>query len=323
MKNLRSLLPWLSALLLLGITLYLMAFPGGFLTMLFRSFAVQFLFVIAGLAAYWLWRQQLSLVLVALVCIVLLQASLPPLLHFSSPPTEGTEALSVAHFNVLKYNLKRELTVAAARDTNADVLSFQEIDSDWERALVKGLKDQFPYYVSVARDQNCYGLAVFSKYPLKQVEEFYWKEMVNLQGSIQLPDRSIAFIASHTKAPTSPSNFRLRNDHLQLLAQRVRLLSGPTITFGDYNIVPWDPAILDYGQQTELMDSRKNLASTYPSWCAPLAIPLDYIFHSEELRCRAFNTISGTGSDHLGVIGHYDWSETFLTQLQSTNHGRI
>lgn len=307
------------ALLMLGITISLIGFPGGFFTMLFRSFAVQFLLLLGVFSVYWLWRGRLLLIPVSVGCMVALQLCLPPLFDLSSEENPQREALRVAHFNVLKFNLRRQLTVTAAHDTNADILSFQEIDRDWETALINGLSDLFPYHYSIAKDENCYGLAVFSKYPLEDISEFYIAEMPNIQGQIVLPRQRLNFIASHTKAPTSPGYFHLRNRHLKVIAQRAKELEGPIITFGDYNTVPWDPAIDDYRETSRLSDSRKHLAPTYPTWFRPLSIPLDYIFHSRELACLNFSTIPGTGSDHLGVLGKYAWT-TEESPIQTAHH---
>ena len=57
---------------------------------------------------------------------------------------------------------------------------------------------------------------------------------------------------------------------------------------------------------TQLKDSRKDLSATYPAQ-SPLQIPIDYIFHSPELSCEQIKTQGGTTSNHLGIIGYYNF----------------
>ncbi|MBK9504946.1 MAG: hypothetical protein IPO03_06220 [Bacteroidetes bacterium] len=72
------------------------------------------------------------------------------------------------------------------------------------------------------------------------------------------------------------------------------------------NAVPWSEQVETLLKTTQLKDSRKDLSATYPAQ-SPLQIPIDYIFHSPELSCEQFKTQGGTTSNHLGIIGYYNF----------------
>ena len=214
----------------------------------------------------------------------------------------------MAHFNVLKFNNDYQSTVQEALKSNADFVSFQEVSLDWSSALQKGLEQEYPYYHLVPSDQCCFGIAVFSKHPLTGVDTPYIGGIPNISGTIELDDTSIQFVTAHTPSPVGPANYHKRNHHIRQLGKYIEQLEGPVLAIGDFNAVPWDDSVIHFSKKTGLKDSRKELSATYPSWSFIPLIPIDYIFHSKEIRCHSLKTIDSTSSDHYGIVGTYSFS---------------
>jgi len=59
------------------------------------------------------------------------------------------------------------------------------------------------------------------------------------------------------------------------------------------------------------LDSRKTWAPTFPAWFKFAAIPIDHIFHSQDMLCTNFSTIKTTDSDHYGILGEYYINELY------------
>ena len=209
----------------------------------------------------------------------------------------------MAHFNVLYINNDFDPVVEKALEADPDFLSFQEITAEWQTHLACVLNEKYPYAYGAPREDQ-FGLSVFSKYPLTEVVQQNWQGVPSITGKIQHPKGAVAFAASHLNAPMVQSWYSSRNAQLRDIASHLSEIPGPKIAIGDYNTVPWAAQIDTFKTSTRMRDSRKGLDATFPSWF-PSRIPIDYIFHSSELQCLEFKTLSGHSSDHFGIIGKY------------------
>lgn len=286
-------------LVLYGISFWM---PEGFILTLVHSFAIQVLVAGVALSVWLLFQKRWIRSVAATAALVLISLQLPS--WDSTSYSVGTTDLSVAHFNVLKFNEDHHSTIDAALNTGADLVSFQEVDRSWGESLERSLTAEYPYY-SIESREDCYGLAVFSRYPLHDLDVIYFEGFPNIVGDVLVNDTAVHFIASHTRAPLMRSYFNTRNRQLEQITDYLSSIEGPKMAIGDYNFVPWDSRIQRFKSDTNMMDSRSSLTPTYPSGLVIARIPIDYIFHSEELDCLGFEAIEGTSSDHLGVIGQY------------------
>ena len=140
--------------------------------------------------------------------------------------TEG-QPFTVAHFNVLRSNRNYDATIRQALASRADLLSFQEVNQRWANQLTPRLCEEYPYYHVTVETAETQGLAVFSRYPLKEVEVRYWVGTPNIVGTIELTERggtgeetivgdtTVHFVASHTLSPRSERRYRRRNEHIR------------------------------------------------------------------------------------------------------------
>ncbi len=275
--------------------------PTGYITSLLFSFAVQFsVFMGVLVIGYCIFKRWKNALISFFAFMIFFSFYSPFLGGYDQGPTD----LSIAQFNVLKFNKDYESTINAALESDCDLISFQEVDENWEAFLVNGLIDEYPYYQVHSRS-DCYGLAVFSKYPISETEVISYRGFPSLKGVIELKENEVSFIATHTRSPISRNNFNLRNDQIEHLAEEVKNVEGPLVVIGDFNSVPWDQAIDKFKSNTHLEDSRKSITPTYPSFLPIAGIPIDFIFHSKDLKCVGFDSIKSTSSDHYGVIGKY------------------
>lgn len=214
----------------------------------------------------------------------------------------GNKTFKVAHFNVLGSNRHFSEIIKNSMNLDADILSFQEVERAWALQLMDGLEDQYPYFAITEHDVH--GVAIFSKYPITNLETYNWTGEPTLTGDFIYDNKAVHFVATHTLSPRSPQRFENRNEHLSKLADYVNSLEGPILAIGDFNAVPWNKSIQNIKHTTDLIDSRKGIASTYPANYS-IGLPIDYIFHSDELNCINFEVIEAIGSDHKGIYGEY------------------
>ncbi len=163
---------------------------------LLQSFAVHALAGYAGLALlcvlFRAWWWSVSAGGGALVLLLFLHTYIVPI---TSPPTINGQPFTVAHFNVLVSNRQYNHVVQQALASEADLLSFQEVTPQWADQLTERLCEAYPYYQVVTDPRSARGIAIFSRYPLKNVQTRYWADVPNIIGDIDLTHPAAAVVA--------------------------------------------------------------------------------------------------------------------------------
>ncbi|MEK6479488.1 endonuclease/exonuclease/phosphatase family protein [Catalinimonas sp. 4WD22] len=271
---------------------------------LVQSFTFHAMLGYVGLSALFAIFRWKYVTLTAISVSMLLAFHLLPHINngISNEYVMNGNTFKVAHFNVLGSNRHFDDIINNSIKLNADILSFQEVERAWALKLMDGLEHQYPYFAITEHERH--GVAIFSKYPLQDLHTYKWTGEPTLTGNIIYNDKQVHFVTTHTLSPRNPQRYQNRNEHLTKLAEYVKNIDGPVLAIGDFNAVPWNQYIVKIKESTDLVDSRKSIASTYPA-NYPLGLPIDYIFHSDELSCINFEAIEAKGSDHKGIIGEY------------------
>lgn len=297
---------WLIPALLLASALLMLNPMGIYLFDIMQSLAVYGLAGYYMLCAWFLFRKQWIAGFSSLASFLILLGFLLPYLSPEREKLGQDTQLTVAHFNVFKYNTDYDGMVWTAHQTEADLLSFQEVDNAWAGELEAAFAEEYPYYEIMPTERCCYGLAVFSKHPINCLDTLWLGDVPSFSGKIQVRDTSIQFVTAHTSAPTMSRRYNKRREHLQALTRHMETLDGPTLLIGDLNAVPWNSDIRTLRTQGGLHDSRTDISPTFPSWMPFVRVPIDYILHSDDLACVNFSTIKSTRSDHFGIVGEYE-----------------
>ena len=213
--------------------------------------------------------------------------------------------LKIAQFNVLASNKSKKETIQSIIASNATILSIQETNKNWTDSLDKELRHAYPYSIYFPTERCCYGISMLSKVPLMNADITFHGGVPNIEADIYFGNQLTHVISSHTHSPISRSNLLARNQHIADLKKHISKIDSPTIIMGDFNTVPWDDNMIALKETSNLVDSRKSYTSTFPSYLGVGGIPIDYILHSQEIKCTDFKSISIKGSDHRGIIGEY------------------
>ncbi len=231
-----------------------------------------------------------------------------PLQKKEEAAKENTEAdFSVLHFNVKENNKNISSVAESALESNADIVSMQELKETNLQIVDSMLINKYPYSLSDITIKG-FGLTIYSKFPIEDKLVITEHGFPMLTGKIKLDEKYIYFISATTSTPTNDAGYQKQTKQFKLIAEYAQKINGRLIVMGDMNAVPWSEQVKDLLEVTKLKDSRKDLSGTYPAQ-SPLQIPIDYIFHSADLYCEKFSTVSGTTSNHLGIIGYYDFEK--------------
>jgi len=273
---------------------------------LIQSFLFQAMLLYGLLSAYWVYKAHYRVSLVNFVVFFSLLVKVSAPIPTSSEFALGQESIRIMQFNVLTINNRFNSTIRSIQEKDPDFISFQEVSEPWAEALTEGLKENYPHFKIIKHHEASQGIAVFSKYPLSDLEYHEWSGTANISGKVNIGESKINFLSLHTRSPMNKRKWKIRNSHIEAAGNFVAERKGEFLVLGDFNTVPWDSQLNRFRKKTQLKDSRKKLTPTYPAWGPKYVaqIPIDYIFHSKGISCQSLDSVQLT-SDHEAVIGDF------------------
>lgn len=272
---------------------------------LLQSFLFQAMLVYGVLSIGWVIKHHYRLAGINFAIYLLLLFKVNSPIDTTYQLVQSDEQLKILQFNILTTNMAHQETVDRVLQLDPDLISFQEVSLLWADVLEKGLSKKYPFYEVVRNPEGSQGIAIFSKHPIIHPEIHLWSGTVNITGKVKIGAEAINFLCLHTRSPTTKTKWKIRNEHLNQARQFIASKQGEFLVLGDFNTVPWDKRLISFKSSTRLKDSRKKLTPTFPSWNPFVAqIPIDYIFHSEGIRCDSLDAIRIT-SDHKAILGSF------------------
>jgi len=198
------------------------------------------------------------------------------------------------------------------KEIDSEIIVFQEYTHLWDAALTNALTE-YPHRLTAPIDSP-FGIAIYSKFPFKQKAITYFsnRQKPAARVTISHTGRDIAILGAHPPPPISTELYDERNLQLQKIAELTKTRATTTIVIGDLNTSPWSAHFQNLLTEGQLLDARAGhgILATWPTWFAPLQIPIDHILVSTDLDVISVNTSSGLNSDHKSI-----WATiTFYTE---------
>lgn len=208
---------------------------------------------------------------------------------------------SVMIFNVLQTNEEKKKLAELIRKESPDFVFLFEVDKKWTDSLdaIEGYLVRHYHPLD-----NTYGIAFLSKLEIESfsLEFLVEKDIPSYEIKFRPDGKEVVTIfAVHPRPPRPPEESEDRDAELVLVAKKARKLKGPVLVVGDMNDVAWSHTTRLFRRISGLLDPRvgRRPYGTFPSLPTPLRFPLDYIFHSEELKLTGIQILPDIGSDHL------------------------
>jgi endonuclease/exonuclease/phosphatase (EEP) superfamily protein YafD len=201
-------------------------------------------------------------------------------------------------------NVNFELLKSLLKQTNADVVCWQEFSPAAENWARKNLSD-YPYSKQIPRRNN-FGIAIFSKIPVSnfKVEYFTDLNIETIVATIQPGAKTFQIICTHTYPPIEFDALNTRDLQLKNLAAFVRKGGPPTILCGDLNTTSWSSSFKNLLRDSGLIDSRQGFGvqSSWPTCLAPMMIPIDHVLVDPHIKVLDRQIGPDVKSDHFPVI---------------------
>ena len=228
-------------------------------------------------------------------------------LHFAEE-----NSFSIMISNVLIKNRDSEDFLKVVRKHNPDIVMAMEVNKWWIQQLVP-LKKKYSYVVEIP-NEAAYGLAVYSRFPLKNKEIKYLKHqnVPSLHCEVTLPGgKKFKFHAVHPVAPFPsdkyPDNEGEEEVALSKVGKMVLKDSLPVLVAGDFNDVSWSHTTRLFGESAKLHNVRlgRGLFNTFNAKSWIMRWPLDHFFVSRKFRVVKLERLSRIGSDHFPMYAEF------------------
>ena len=279
---------------------------------LFSHFRMQYFVVSVLLTLVFAFLKWRNYILLGLATVAFNAWFIVPWYLPTEAPDPSDADVRLLHANVLATNTDTERLLALVEDVDPDLLVLQEFTSDWLAAL-EPLASSYPYRVVEPRENDSFGIALYSKYPL---------DATTVIGSFPLgyPDivatalvggERLNIISTHPMQPLGTTNYGNRNLQLDSVADLARRSPRPIIVVGDLNITMWAHHYQRFEEVSGLSNARRGfgIAPTWPVWLYPGIIPIDHVLVSEDVVVTDFDTGPNIGSDHLPIIVRFTFAE--------------
>jgi endonuclease/exonuclease/phosphatase (EEP) superfamily protein YafD len=222
----------------------------------------------------------------------------------------GYAHLKLLQINVLVLNKNYPKVLTTIQQSNADIISLQEVNDAWFEALKQSaVLKKYPYQVNHLKAGNL----LLSKIPLmhskivsfpedKLGKAIYRKEGGYILAGLNVQGRQISLINLHPPVPVSPKYIKSYQQYLSLLQVEKPTLASTVILIGDLNTTPWSFFYRQYLEKLELKDAKAHhYMPTWPTYIPFFYLPIDHVFVSHSVQTVSQYIGSFNGSDHFPV----------------------
>lgn len=244
----------------------------------------------------------------AFVIINALDLITVPNFEFADASLEGNSGrLRIMQVNIHAHEEDFTALLNSVNASNPDIISFQEFTKKSESFLRDKLKD-YPYRIYQAQE-DCFGIALFSKAPLAGSVEFARDSagksisIPMVKSGLQWQGKQITVIAVHLLPPLR--EWQVKTNQV-MVDDLVRSASSarPCIIVGDLNATKSGALFKQLLHEGKLTDSEDGFfwQPSFPVYFPPLWIAIDHCLISPELKVINRQLGAATGSDHYPVV---------------------
>lgn len=228
-----------------------------------------------------------------------------------------SHSLRLISWNAEGFRLNKntlQASVAFIRNLYPDVICLQERPHDnlLDRDSISAVFG-YPYRVFNSREDEVLNLAVYSRFPLSNMKEYYFPDSYNkvLQIDMQYEGRTIRLFNMHLQTTgmtpafqgnnllhTYQLNAKERNRQAQLLTEAIASSPYPVIVCGDLNDTPVSYAYRKLTDKLKdcFLEAGNGWGGTYQPTCNLFRI--DYTLCSPELKTSVCHLYNNPWSDH-------------------------
>jgi endonuclease/exonuclease/phosphatase (EEP) superfamily protein YafD len=246
---------------------------------------------------------------------------------FATQKSVGFRPLKICVVNVLTQNLQHDKVLGVLKNADPDVIAVLELGTELEARLNDELGDLYRHRIAQPSDDGNFGIGLWSKLPLQDEKIFHLAVPLvpSISAQVSWEGLPVRLFATHPIPPVGARYFQARNQHLNLLAERIRAQTeimgeATTVVVGDLNLTPWSPWYRKFITDSDLRDcvSGDRALALTPTWYRwpvfPFGLVLDHGFYRGLIICSKRRILDDIGSDHRPVLLEFVRAEDFSLQ---------
>lgn len=212
------------------------------------------------------------------------------------PTRAGNTSLRMAHLNTYYFNEQTGPKLAFVVASQAELVSLQEVSPGLEAQLAS-ISGTYPYQ-QLSRAPT--PMALLSVYPLTRAQAWGPRAVLYHVGRPAAQGGAFYVLQAYPQSPHSPTTLANRQALLAQVTQALPNLPRPLLMVGDFNTVPWDPALQTLGQALALTGGWRAWLPSFPAWL-PIT-PIDHLYASPHWPAATATRVRVAGTDHLGLV---------------------
>ncbi|MBY0356449.1 MAG: endonuclease/exonuclease/phosphatase family protein [Candidatus Obscuribacterales bacterium] len=261
-------------------------------------FRAQYLLILVVAVIIFAFAKKKLLLCISAAALIANSATLFPLYISASRSCEGSN-IRILQMNVNSQNHQFSRAFELIAKLAPDVISIEEVDPDWQKALEANLTS-YPFRCIKARPDN-FGIALFSKLPFDDIRIIYLGEagVPSITALVKSQNQYLRLLTTHVLPPVDTAYFNFRNEQFDKIAEFLAAEKEPVVLAGDLNCPPWSYYFEKLCQSGNLTDSSKGfgIQPTWPTNTPLLLIPIDHLL-SRGVTIKTRFVTSPIGSDH-------------------------
>lgn len=219
---------------------------------------------------------------------------------------ENSISLLVA--NVWLKNKNYSAFLDVVEKSKADIVMALEVNYEWIEEI-EPLEKKYNYTVKKPYD-NTYGMALYSKFPLKDTEILYLnnEKVPSIHTKVQMSGQKVFNLHVVHPVPPKPSkhpdNVGEKEIALVKVGNMVSNESLPAVVAGDFNDVAWSKFSRLFKENGQLNDIRvgRGFYNTFDATSGIMRWPLDHVYVTPEFKVMEVKRLGKFGSDHFPYL---------------------
>lgn len=229
---------------------------------------------------------------------------LPQFMPITRQSLAGAETLKAMLINVQTESRGYAETIKLVLNEKPDFVFVEEVDDKWMQEL-GALSNAYQHVIAEPREDN-FGAALLSQRPFREKRVLYLGDagVPSLAARFDVSGQDLLVVGTHPVPPVGTTDFALRNQQLDCVAEYIRKRSLPTLLLGDLNVSPWSYYFRQFVRKSQLSDSSRGFGfqPTWPTVSLLLLVPIDHCLSSREVVVTNRRTCPSIGSDHYPLL---------------------
>ena len=261
-------------------------------------FAPQLMFALLIISFILLVFEQKSLMIITLLSAALIAFYLKTASNTNLvlPLENDTVKTEIILINLDDCDPLKTDVVDIIRNTNVDIIAFQEYSKEWDALLNNALLEEYPFAHKLKREDE-FGFAIFTRKKIYKIGNFYYNDIPNLKIAVDNGTGKLSVISSYLPLEYKGEGQKVEG-HLAKLTEEIKNSRYPVVVLGDFNKMYWSNELVSFMKLADLENSRRSISIENLN-------PDDHIFYTDRLECISFQEINDNDRKHIGIKGIY------------------